>query len=213
MKVKSLIAEVRYQLSDIEGLGYSDDLLIEFINDGLCFIYDLKPELFAESRVLKAQCGDVQIIDECCDRLLSVDAISSPTGIFVDIIRQTSVKMARDFDKTPAGIGARTWSMRENVYNEFYVWPPVEKCECVYFRVTCTVPPDPVVELTDQVPDCKHHEALVQYILWRAYLMETESTTSLQLSQVCYDKIFQILGIERQTDNSMRETNGRYNKP
>lgn len=213
MKASSLITALRYQLADLEALGFSDALLIDYINDGLCLIYDLKPEAFAASRVLKALCGDVQTLDGCCDRLLSVDAISTPSGLWVDMIRQGSVKMAREFDKTPAGTPARTYSLRENVYDEFTVWPPVAPGECVYFRITCTEPPAPVGALSDDVPECRHHEALMQYVLFRAYQTESESVTSQTLSGQCFERFMSLLGVERQTVNAVRENNDRPNEP
>lgn len=203
MKVQSLINEIRIQLSDARGLGYPDNLLIEFINDGLCMIYQLKPEDFATSRVLQANQGAVQCLDACCDRLISVDGVSDACGNPVDIMREGSVKMAQAFDKRPVNAHARTFSLRPNVNNEFVVHPPVRADETVYFLVTCTTPPDPVQSVNDHIPDCANHEALTNYILYRAYLLETESATSAELAGRMYNQLFQLIGVERVTDRSV----------
>lgn len=207
MKLKSLIAETRYQLGDLRGVGYPDDLLIEFINDGLCLIYNLVPEKFARSRILQANVGDVQCLDECCDKLLSVDAIVDACGNYLDVIRQGSVKMGQAFDKAPINKGARTWKARANVENEFYVHPPVRHDEVLYFRVTCTSPPDAVRGMEDDIPGCLHHEALLNYVFSRAYAIETESQSSASLSQMYFQRMQQLLGLQRATDQSMREDN------
>lgn len=207
MKVKSLITEIRYQLSDLQGLGYPDKLLLEFINDGLCLIYKLRPEAFAKSRILKAKLGSVQCLDDCCDRLLSVDAIVDACGNPLDIVRQGSTKMAALFDKAPINQHARTYKIRSNVENEFEVHPPVRGDEDVYFRVTCTSPPDAVTGPESVVPSCAHHEALFNYILYRAYAVESESETSRGLSNEAYQRMLQILGLERAANSNARMVN------
>lgn len=205
MKAKALITEARYQLSDIRGEGYPDDLLLEFINDGLCFIYQLKPEFFAHSQTLQANQGVVQCLGDCCDRLLSVDGIADACGNHVDIIRKGSVSQALAFDKPAINAHARTYSIRPNVKNEFWVHPPIRADEVLYFRVTCTTPPEAVQSLNDNVPDCSNHEALLYYILYRAYLVETESATSMQLANQMYAQIMQLIGVERLTDRSVAD--------
>lgn len=207
MKIQSLINEVRYQLSDINGLGYPDDLLIEFINDGLCYIYKMVPEAFAQSRILTGKVGSVQCVDDCCDRLLSVDAIVDACGNHLDIIRQGSTKMAYLFDKSPINEHAKTFKIRSNVEGEFEVHPPIRVDEDVFFRVTCTVPPGSITDLTDDVPGCNHHEALLNYIFYRAYLIESESETSRALSSEAYQRMVQLLGANRATNNSVRQVN------
>lgn len=207
MKVKSLITEVRYQLSDIQGLGYSDELLMEFINDGLCFIYQMRPEAFAASRILKGKLGSVQCVDDCCDRLLSVDAIVDACGNSLDIIRQGSTKMAALFDKAPINQHARTYKIRSNVENEFEVHPPILEDEDVFFRVTCTSPPDAVTSLTDDVPGCTHHEALLNYVFYRAYAVESESETSRGLSNEAHQRMMQVLGLQKAANTGARMTN------
>ena len=175
MKARSIITEARYQLHDLNAHGFPDELLIEFINDGLCLIYQLKPEAFAKSRLHQASVGDVQCLDSCCDRLLSVDAISDACGNTLDIVRQGSTKQAFLFDKAPINQHARTVKLKANVLNEFYVHPPIGPDEVVYFRVTCTVQPEAVTGLSDDIPGCAHHEALLNYIFYRAYATESES--------------------------------------
>lgn len=207
MKVESLITEIRYQLSDLQGLGYPVKLLLEFINDGLCLIYQLRPEAFAKSRILKGKLGSVQCLDDCCDRLLSVDSIVDACGNSLDIIRQGSTKMAALFDKPPINQHARTYKIRSNVENEFEVHPPIRSDEDVYFRVVCTSPPDAVDELNDTLPNCKHHEALINYVLYRAYAVESESETSRGLSNEAYQRMLQILGLEKAANNSARMVN------
>lgn len=207
MKVEALINEIRYQLSDLQGLGYPNKLLLEFINDGLCFIYQLRPEAFAKSRILKGKLGSVQCLDDCCDRLLSVDAVVDACGNPLDIIRQGSTKMAALFDKAPINQHARTYKIRSNVENEFEVHPPIRSDEDVYFKVVCTSPPDAVKTKDDVIQDCKHHEALINYVLYRSYAVESESETSRGLSNEAYQRMLQILGLEKASNNSVRMVN------
>lgn len=205
MKVKSLITEIRYQLSDLRKQGYPDDLLIEFINDGLCFIQSLRPEDFTKSVVYKAKCGSLQCVNDCCERLVSVDAISDCCGNTIDFIKKGNVEQAMSFDKSTPGGPARIYSMKKAGKNEFIVHPPIKPNEEVYFRVTCTGSPD-AIDIDGDVPGCANHEALLRYVWYRAYAIETESATSMALSDRHYTRLMQLIGIQRDLIDDLVET-------
>lgn len=207
MKASSLLAEIRYDIADLRAHGYPDAILMEYINDGLCFIYSLRPELFTQSQVYKAKCGSLQCVGDCCDRLVSVDAITDCCGNTIDHVKQGSTSMARQFDKgsIPGG-AARVHSFTKNNSKEFVVEPPVGANEELYFRITCTSPPKSV-DATGELPGCFNHEALLRYVKYRVYGTETESATSMQLSDRHYQRMLELLGLQRKLIEEMVDTN------
>lgn len=207
MRLRGLIRELRLMINDAEGLGYSEDFLIEVINDGLCLIYQLRPEAFAVSRLLPAQLGGVQCINDCCDRLISVDGITDDCGNPIAHIRQGSVKTSRSFDKSAIGGSGYVFSLRDGVSNQFEVAPAIAKQGQFSFRITCTSKPAALQGLDDEVPDCTHHEALLNYALYRLYAVETDSAVSQQLSARYYNQMMQLLGIERALAQEILEDN------
>lgn len=206
MKVSSILMELRYQLADVRALSYPDELLLEWLNDGLCFIHQALPEAFARTQVVRAVAGSVQCVDDCCTELFSVDAVTDVCGSPLPIktcssehlLRTGSVRMAEAFQKRNSK-GARTVQLSPKVSQQFWVNPPVSDNEELYFRVTCSSPPEPVTALSDDLPDCKHHEALFHYVLYRAYLTEMDSPSSHALSNEAYQRVISLLGLERST--------------
>lgn len=204
MKVSSFLNELRYQLNDIEGLGYPEPLLLEFLNDGLRLVYELKPQHFAHSQVVRAKYGTVQCLDDCFDRLISVDAVCDKNGNSVGIIRQASVKMAEAFDKAPINYHAYHYTIRDEVRREFTVYPPVH--QEMYWRITCTTPPNAVVSAEDDLT-YRFHEALLHYALYRAYSLETESVSSSTLAQQHQQQFYQLLQIKKAINDSSQQDN------
>lgn len=207
MKLDSMVAEIRYHLNDIEGLGYPDALLKEFIDDGLCMIYTMKPEDFTVRRIKKADEGTVQCIDDCCDKLISVDAQTDACGNYLKGIKKGEIDNARKFGKKsvklPADKQQFTVYIRDNIKDSFDIYPPVGKDEDVYFLMTCTTPPS--IDEDGNIPDCPYHQALLHYVLYRANSVETESQSSISIARQEYAYFYELLGIMRKLDKEVTE--------
>lgn len=205
MNINSMIAEIRYHLNDIEGLGFPDALLTEFIEDGLCMLYSLKPEDFTVRRVHHATVGSVQCVDDCCDKLISVDAKSDACGNILDGIKSSRMKPPRQFGKKsiPHAVGQYSVYLRDNDNNSFDVAPPIKAGEAVYFLITCAE--NPSIDDDGNIPDCPHHQALLHYVLYRANNMETESQSSIAIARSEYAYFFELLNIKRKLDKEAKE--------
>lgn len=205
MHINSMVAEIRYHLNDIEGLGYPDALLKEFIEDGLCMLFSLKPEDFTVRRVHKATAGSVQCVNDCCDKLISVDGKSDACGNILDGIKSGRIKPPRQFGKKtiPHAVGQYTVYLRDNDNNSFDVAPPIKPGEDVYFLITCAEKPS--IDKDGNIPDCPHHQALIHYVLYRAYNMETESQSSIAIARQEYAYFFELLNIKRKLDKESKE--------
>lgn len=207
MKAQSLINELRYHLGDLGALGYPDALLLEYINDGLRLIYDLKPEDFAVSLILPAQPGSVQCIHSCCDRLVSVDALSDTCGNTLEPVRQVSVKTAEAFNKAPINRHLYAWTLRDIDPTQFTVHPPIKSDQDVYFRITCTCPPEAIHSSADDLHDQLNSQALFHYCLYRAYAVESDSQSSAAHAQTHYQNMMQLITGERQIDRELHQDN------
>ncbi|MBE2895537.1 hypothetical protein HPC38_01420 [Pasteurellaceae bacterium HPA106] len=199
MKLSSIINELRMQLNDAESLGFSDELLEEWIEDGLCMIYSLVPDQFKERIVIQAEAGTVQCA-ACCDKLISVDGQSDACGNVIEGVKIGDVNSAMRFKKKNIPhLGQYTVSIRNVGNNLFDVYPPIRSDEEVYFLVTCANPLSIVRDENGEaeLPDCKHHQALIHYVLYRAYSVESESQTSRAIADQEYRYFFELMGIER----------------
>jgi hypothetical protein len=144
--LSSLIFRLRADL----GFGTDDDeavdqLLIDDINSGICAVQQLRPELFAKSKIVKLQAGDEQSIDDCgCDLLMRVEAVTTEDGRKLADVRVSSTRL-RGIASRLALCGSRTQSKGFNDYtatldpvilNRFTVNPPVQGD--VWMRVLCS---------------------------------------------------------------------------
>lgn len=194
MKLTALLSEIRYHLNDEEALGFTDGLLTEFIYDGLCMIYQLSPDDFTERRVIQATTGSVQCAT-CCSRILSVDGQSDACGNILKGVKQGKVADAARFGKKNVPKRGRyTVEVKKNSQNSFDVYPAILPDETVYFLLTCANPP--VIE-EGEIPDCKYHQALLHYVLYRAYSVESESATSRSIADQEYRYFYELMGITR----------------
>lgn len=206
MSLSTLISEIRYHLNDIEGLGFPDPLLKAFIADGLCLIAQLKPDEFTQRRVMPAQIGSIQCVGDCCDQLISIDGQSDACGNIIKGVKHGRKNPPRLFAKPsakrPATNRQYTVTIRDNAKDSFDVYPPITADDDVYFLLTCKYVPS----LDDgSIDACKHHQALLHYVMYRAYSVETESATSRAVAQQEYAYFFQLLGIQRQLANEVSE--------
>ncbi len=191
MNVTSLIAEIRYHINDIEGLGYPDELLKEFISDGLCMVYKLAPHDFTKRQLFKAQTGSVQCLNSCCDSIVSVDAQTDACGNVIKGVKNGRISAVRSFNKKSVKPKHKQYTveLRDNIKDSFDVAPPVKADEDIYFLITCTQKPS----IDDELPNCAYHQALLHYVLYRAYSIETESQTSMSNAQREYAYFYQLV--------------------
>ncbi len=199
MNVESLVTEIRYHLNDIEGLGYPDKLLKEFISDGLCLIAKLSPEEFTSRQIFKANTGTVQCLNDCCSRLISVDGQTDACGNILQGVKLGKINQA--FKKKSVKRKQFTVEIRENVKGSFDVSPAVKEDEDIYFLLTCVQQPS----IDDDLPNCAYHQALLHYALYRAYGIESESQTSMTLSQQEYNRFYQFMGGMRAIEKQVNE--------
>lgn len=199
--MKRLIEELRLQLGDVDKLGYPDALLAEFVKDAMCLIVQLRPERFAKPVIMKASRGEVQCVSDCCSQLLSVDGVVDKYGNPLNYISEGDMSLAKAFTKeSMAGTQTSyTFAMRDDAKGFFEVSPPIKPSDDVYFRITCVTAPDEL-GLGDTFDSCGYHELVINYALYRAYSMETESQTSIALGNNHLKFFYDTLSLERKVD-------------
>lgn len=180
MNVADFILRVRYDYNDLDADRIPDPLIIDYLNEGLNELYALNPRAFVKSVVAKLNDSDLQT-PCCCDILYSVDAVTDPHGNFKAEIKEVDSKASAAFGKKNCkarNTDSRSYSRIKDSDNQFRVQPPVSPNESVYLRLTCAVKPTPFDEESEI--DDTHYAALLDYVLYRLYLAETESVLSQQ---------------------------------
>lgn len=199
--MKHLLQELRLQLGDVDKLGYPDALLVEFVNDAMYHIAELRPEQFARPVTMKARKGDVQCISDCCSKLISVDGVVDKRGNPIAFINEGDPSLDKAFSKKPikTATTSYTFSMRKDADTFFEVSPPIKPSEDVYFRITCVRMPEPLT-IEDEVGH-KYHELVVHYAMYRALSTETESQSSVNAANNHLKLFYDLITLDRKLDN------------
>ena len=191
MQAKDFIVRVRYDYNDIDADRIEDPLIIDYLNEGVAEMFKLNPNKFLKTVVAKLDDSDLQQ-PCCCDLLLSVDAITDAHGNFIAEMKEVDNEAQSAFGKKNCisrKTDSRSYSKVANTDNQFTVKPPVSPNETVYARMTCAVKPKPVTlegELNESITE--NYANLVDYVLYRLFGAETESTTSQQKAAMYYNQ-------------------------
>ncbi len=159
---------------------------------------------YTKRQVMKAQAGSVQCLNACCDSLISVDAETDACGNIVKGLKYGRINDVRRFNKKgiPKDKQQYTVEIRDKVKDSFDISPPVKDDEEVYFLITCTQKPN----IDDgELPDCSHHQALLHYVLYRAYSVETESQTSIAMARQEYAYFYELMNGMRMLEKEIKE--------
>lgn len=189
MQAKDFIVRVRYDYNDIDADRIEDPLIINYLNEGVAEMFKLNPNKFLKTVVAKLDDSDLQQ-PCCCDLLLSVDAITDAHGNFIAEMKEVDNDAQSAFGKKNCisrKTDSRSYSKVANTDNQFTVKPPVSPNETVYARMTCAVKPKSVTlegELDESITE--NYANLVDYVLYRLFGAETESTTSQQKAAMYY---------------------------
>lgn len=189
MKVADFIMRVRLDYNDIDADRIEDALILDYLNEAQNELYALNPRAYLKSVVAKLDESDLQQ-PCCCDILYSVDAVTDAHGNFKAEAKEVDSSASGAFGKKNCKrkSDSRSYSRIKDSDNQFTVQPPVNPNENVYMRLTCSVKPEPFDEESEI--DETHYAALLDYVLYRLFLAETESTSSQQKA-VLYFKQFQ----------------------
>jgi hypothetical protein len=145
VKLLGLINWIRDGIVADEGV-LPNQFVRECINDALCQIQQIRPELFAVSRSIKLKPGDEQVLDDC-DLLLSVDAVTDAQGNKLGSVLMQELRLNRIASLFPARCmpeplpghlpqPANYTAIPDPVIlNRFTVSPAVPKGADVHFRI------------------------------------------------------------------------------
>lgn len=209
MKLSSLLSRIRIDIADRDKDRFEDAILIDYVNEALDEIFKLYPSIFKKTVVYRLQEGDVQQ-PCCCDKLISVEALTDANGVKVGELRKTDTSATISF-------GKNNCAKKDSVPSEysldketpsFTVTPPVKPGQEFYARITCAVKPceipfDLETELPWYVSD--RYASIIDYVIYRALGTEHESQTSRAISESRKRDFLESLGYSIKSDKRLTE--------
>ena len=207
MKLKDVLARIRIDINDRDKDRFEDAILTDYINEALEELFQLVPSLFAKTMVVKLTEGEIQQ-PCCCDKLLSVDALTDAHGNTTSELRETNTAATVAFGKKNCGAGSATdrptsYNMLPNSENKFSVSPPLKPGADAWARVTCAIRPCEILpDLEADVPWCvsQKYSSIIDYVVYRALGTEHESQTSRAISEARRRVFLENLGYANAVD-------------
>lgn len=206
MKFMSLLEEIAGDLNDAE-LGHefttwSRKQIRAWVREAYNLIYDNRPDLFIEHKIVQVEPCDIRQ-DICdCDEVRRVVGQVTVDGHFIKALRERSLELGFQWT-APACRKKRTgqtFSLDsyaiDTVSNTLYVWPRVPPGIDVFIELECSVRPDELQD-TDDIDD-RYIAAVKQWVLWRAKSMDMEISQAAFAAATKHEQSFwQILGIQK----------------
>lgn len=212
MLVKRLTDAIGDELNDIEP-GYEHTRwplaqLFEYITEALEQIAALKPELFAVSETVRLQPGALQTVPFQFSKLLDVSANVNPDGSPGDPILPANFTLLRYFNKPSciASIGkVSSFRVDPNNPRMFLVNPPATSYPAQYVQLLGQTRPQPIGSVNDDVQfsggdAAMYFNAIKDWALYRAFMKDTESQSSMQRATQHYRGFYQFLNVKAQMD-------------
>ena len=208
--VGNTIFEVSNLLNDQGSIPYArwtQPELVEYLNDVLIQIGNFRPDAFTSTISLTLVPGSQQTLPPGISLLKSIDSNSLNSNCVGAPVTESDLDMARAFYKKPClpSGGPETYRVFNFLYYSrnpgvYYVSPPVPD-DVIGFQVDATVVQDaPQYTIGDLgsfiAIDQKYHNAIIAWMVMRAYQVDTESETSFRLAQWNERQFWQILGVE-----------------
>jgi len=187
---QKIIDDANILLQDIDNVRWSQSELIDWINEGQLKIVNFQPSAHSEYIVMDLVPGTRQTIPSNSFRLL--DVLRNQDGIYNTAIRQVAridldTQVPNWHNHKPNTI-VQHYMYDSQAPDYFYVYPPQPDPEVMYNlsqgsveALLATYPPT----ITDVEDEIDIHEIyvplLVDYVVFRAYAKDSESSASNEL--------------------------------
>lgn len=189
----NIVDRIAGDLNDRDHIAWPVHDLTDWISEGVSLIVSLMPELFRKRKVYKVEpCTELQDVP-CCDFIFSVLGQSTKEGRVIKPIRRSGNWLQAwpsvTACTTPRWSGLTRYSIESK--KTLFLAPQVPAGEDVYVLLDCTSIED--VD-PDNMPD-DTGVALVQWVLYRARSMDSESSFVGDLGERNYTKMKELLGM------------------
>lgn len=183
--VNTIVANVREILLDPSGVRWTTAELVGWLNSGQRDIVAHKPDASAtNARVLLVQ-GTRQTLPTAGQRLLDVvrntNSDGTAPGRTIRLVDRSEIDAAHPRWHSPQATGGarhanevKNYAYSENDPRTYYVFPGVLDVDTVYADIVYSITPADVAAGQNIGIADYYGEALTNYILFRAYLKESE---------------------------------------
>jgi hypothetical protein len=216
MLVKRLVDTISDELNDREpGHEHVRWLLndiFEYITEAIEQLALFKPDLFAVTQTIKLRPGAAQRIPTSIAKLMDVTNNIAVDGALGSPILRNDYNLIRYFNKTSCisktATEVRSFSIDAANPRVFYV-SPVEQYPDQYVQILGQSSPQMIGSIDDDIvftggDAALYFNAMKDWALYRAFMRDTESQTSLQRARMHYDAFYHLLGVKSSIGTNAR---------
>lgn len=194
-------------LQDVTNVRWPATELLGWLNDGQREIVLLKPDAYTRSVATALIAGTKQSIPSDGIRLIEVVRNAGTAGATPgDVIRSIDGKILNDqvpgWHAVTGAVPTQHFIYDERDPKRFYVYPPQPTPPQFVELVYSASPIDIVIGAVLTIDDV-FGNALLDYILFRAYSKDAEYAGRIELAQKHYGLFVQSLGMKSQSDRTI----------
>jgi hypothetical protein len=186
--------------------------LFEYIQQAVEAIAVVRPELFNVSRTVRLQPGREQRIPEDFSQLFDVSNNVDAQGNLTTPVLPGSYNLSRNFYQATCDDGAGTvssFNVDASSPRTFFVIPPANEYPAQYVQLRGQLKIDPIASVAQQLDfpggDIgKYYNAILDWVLYRSFMKDTESQSSLARAVQHYKAFYQFLGVKEKVDRANR---------
>ncbi len=202
MDAQTIIDEVSAQLND-EGLTtWTEEKLLRYITTGIQAITFVRPDAYSLVDSVQLAAGSKQDLPAGYRRLVEVKrnlgTDGNTPGRPINNVEEDAHDLFELAPESPAAV-VKDYSYDERTPRTFYVYPPNDGTGWVEFSAMRT-PPDVTAPEQELVLGDIYRNALVQWVMFRAYSIEVDSASSQQRAQEHEQSFYQMMGVKSQRD-------------
>ena len=208
-------------LQDVSNVRWPRDELVDWVSEGQRVIATLSPEAYTVVEIVQPGVGTKQTLPSGGIRLVSVvrniyAGSGAPTG---------SSRAVRLVDRAVLDAQYPDWHVAASGYTQnyvfdkrnpkvYYIYPPhsgstTQRLEIIYTKLPSTF----TTEATALVVDEQYHTALVDYVLYRAYLKDAEYTQNAERAQLHYQAFAAVVSGKEAIDATVEPTPAGSTRP
>lgn len=210
----SVLTAVNYELADPGYVRWPEAELLVYLNGAVAQLASLKPSLFHSYVQITLAPGPVQSVPPEYAHLIDVVYNINPDGTPGVPVNQGSFTAARALGRPSCSATydgryvVRSYTVHPESDSFFFVDPAVPPTPQSSVMALVQLAPRPVTAITDSVVMANtaaeiYQEALKDWVLYRAFGKDVESSDSFNRSQAHYKAFMQFLGVPPRDKNAV----------
>lgn len=206
-QAQALITKANILLQDLDNVRWTQAELLAWLNEAQLAVINLIPSAYSEHRDFPLEAGTRQILPDDSIRLL--DVIRNTDGYYDSAVRVVS---RIDLDTQVPGWHTHKAHkvVQHYMYDPssleyFYVYPPQPEDDLYRGSVEIligVIPPE-MTKVTDYITLQDYYiPALVNYVVYRAYAKDSDSSPNNTLKDQYYQTFLSALGLQAQANTT-----------